>query len=274
MKESTNSESSLHRIALAVEYDGSAYSGWQRQLSPELATVQSELESALSQVANLTIVTTCAGRTDAGVHASCQIVHFDTPIDRGDKAWTQGVNSLLPPSIRVIWSAKVGADFHARFSAIARRYHYLLKPGRVASAIHAGKLTHVRGELDLNAMNQAAQYLLGEQDFSAFRAAGCQSKTPYREVIAANLQRRSELIVFDIQANAFLQHMVRNIVGALLEVGRGQRDPEWIRQLLDGKDRTQSGIAAPPDGLYLVQVDYPATFALPATSRIPLLASG
>ena len=272
MTDTDPSHSGTQRIALAVEYDGSAFSGWQRQLSPELATVQSSLESALSQVANEPISTVCAGRTDAGVHASCQIVHFDAVIDRGAKAWTRGVNSLLPPSVRVIWSHNVSADFHARFSATARRYNYLMQLGNTASAIHAGKLTHVRTQLDSEAMHDAAQHLLGEQDFSAFRAAGCQSKTANREVFEASINSHGELLLLDIHANAFLQHMVRNIVGALLEVGKGRREPQWIRELLDGRDRTLAGASAPPDGLYLVQVDYPTSFALPQTRRIPLLA--
>lgn len=261
----------MQRIALALEYDGSDFSGWQRQLSPEIPTVQQALESALSQVADTEIKTICAGRTDSGVHATCQVVHFDSPVERNEKAWTRGVNSLLPESVRVIWSKSVGEEFHARFSATARRYVYLMLCSRAGSAIHAGKLTTVHHQLNLPAMQKAADHLVGEQDFTSFRAAGCQSKTPFREVLSARMTSRGEIVYLDIQANAFLQHMVRNIVGALLAVGRGEQAPEWIGELLAARDRTRAGIAAPPDGLYLMQVDYPATFALPQTSRMPLL---
>lgn len=260
-----------HRIALAIEYDGSVYSGWQKQAAPELPTVQASLEGALSTVADTLITVACAGRTDAGVHATCQIVHFDTPVDRGDKAWVRGVNSLLPPTVRVLWSAEVGSEFHARFSATGRRYLYFVHNSKIASALFAGKLTQSRAELDLNLMQRASQLLLGERDFSSFRAAGCQSNTPNRNVFSANWYRQHELLVFDIHANAFLQHMVRNIVGSLLCVGRGEQKPEWITELLLARDRTQAAMTAPPDGLYLVQVDYPPEFKLPACHQQPLL---
>ena len=271
MSQSNSPEKSPSRIALAVEYDGSCYSGWQKQNSPKLATVQAALESALSQVANESISTVCAGRTDTGVHASCQIVHFDAEIDRGNKAWTRGVNSLLPDSIRVIWSKPVDPEFHARFSATARRYVYVMYCDDVASALFAKRLSHIRQVLDIEAMSKAAQYLVGEQDFSTFRAAGCQSKTPMREVFEANVFARGKLCYLDIRANAFLQHMVRNICGALIPIGRGEQAPEWINDLLLARDRTQAGIAAVPDGLYLIQVDYPKAFSLPPTCRMPLL---
>lgn len=264
----------MHRIALALEYDGSAFSGWQRQVSGEIPTVQGALEAALSQVADTSIKTVCAGRTDSGVHATCQVVHFDTPVDRGDKAWTRGVNSLLPSSVRVVWSKRVGDDFHARFSASARRYVYLIFQSRFDSAIHAGKLTTVHQGLNLQAMQQGADFLLGEQDFSSFRAAGCQSRSPFREVFSARINQHGDLVYLDIRANAFLQHMVRNIVGSLLVVGTGEQAPGWIGELLAARDRTQAGVAAAPDGLYLMQVDYPDSWELPETSRVPLLLSG
>lgn len=275
MNQSTTSDSPQFRFALAIEYDGACFSGWQRQQAPVVNTVQEVLESAISQVADQPISTTCAGRTDTGVHATCQVIHFESPIDRGEKAWTQGVNSLLPKSIRVVWSKPVDSEFHARFSATARRYVYLMHCAKSASAIMAGKLCHVRQELDVEAMHTAAQYLLGEQDFTAFRAAGCQSKTPMRNVLHANVMRRGELCILDIKANAFLQHMVRNITGALLAIGRGEQKAQWIEQLLQARDRTQAGITAVPDGLYLIQVDYPESFNLPGTCRLPLvLGSG
>jgi tRNA pseudouridine38-40 synthase len=259
----------LQRIALAVEYDGSAYSGWQKQLAPELDTVQQKLEQALSQVADSNLTVSCAGRTDAGVHASCQVVHFDCQIDRGVKAWTVGVNSLLPESIRVLWAQPVMADFHARFSATARRYNYVLYPRQIASAILARRVTPIRQQLDLEAMNQAAAFLIGEQDFSAFRAAGCQSKTPFRKVMHASIESRGSFIVLDIKANAFLQHMVRNIVGVLLDIGSGKHDPNWLRQLLDSADRTQASATASPAGLYLIGVDYADKFGLPISCHLP-----
>ena len=227
------------------------------------------MERALGQVADADIKTTCAGRTDAGVHATCQVVHFDTPIDRGEKAWIRGVNSLLPDSIRVLWAQSVSAEFHARFSATSRRYQYVIYQRDTASAIMAGHVTHLRDSLDCVAMDNAAQHLLGEQDFSVFRAAGCQSKTPFRNVSQVSVTRHGSFIVIDIRANAFLQHMVRNITGALLDVGRGVHAVDWIRRLISLKDRAQSSATASPDGLYLVGVSYPGEFKLPACEAIP-----
>lgn len=274
MTDPTESGSREHRIALAIEYDGSAYSGWQRQSSPDLPTVQANLEAALSQVADHPITVHCAGRTDAGVHATSQLVHFDSPIDRGDKAWVRGVNSLLPPTIRVIWSHGVDSDFHARFSATGRRYFYLIYQAEVASALYYNHVTHVRKALDVQAMEKAAAHLSGERDFSSFRAAGCQSNSPNRNVFSAQWWQHGSLLVFDIHANAFLQHMVRNIVGSLMVVGRGERDPDWIRELLQARDRTLAAMTAPPEGLYLVEVDYPAVCRLPLCRRVPLLVTG
>lgn len=273
MTDPTESGSKGQRIALAIEYDGSAYSGWQRQSSPDLPTVQAHLEAALSQVANHPIAVHCAGRTDAGVHATCQLLHFDSPVDRGNKAWVRGVNSLLPHTIRVVWSHGVDADFHARFSATGRRYFYLIHQAEVASAMFSRQLTHVRKALDVEAMQAAASHLLGEQDFTSFRAAGCQSNSPNRNVFSACWRQQGSLLVFDIHANAFLQHMVRNIVGSLMVVGRGEQEPDWIRQLLLARDRTQAAMTAAPEGLYLVEVDYPAECGLPRCRRVPLLVN-
>jgi len=257
------------RIALGIEYDGSRFSGWQRQRDPDLPTVQANLESALSQIADHPVQLVCAGRTDSGVHATCQVVHFNCAIDRGEKAWTQGTNSLLPPTVRVTWAVPVDETFHARFSAEARRYQYVIFTRRTASALLAGKVTHIRTALDFEAMHEAAQSLLGEQDFSSFRAAGCQSNSPNRNVSAVSVTQRGQFIILDIVANAFLQHMVRNIAGALLEIGRGDRHAGWIAELLAAKDRTQGAVTAPPDGLYLVHVQYPAAFKLPITLSSP-----
>lgn len=254
------------RIALGVEYDGAGYSGWQKQKSPQQETVQQYLESALSKIADQQIVVTCAGRTDAGVHATCQVVHFDSDIDRGDKAWTEGVNSLLPKSIRVRWSAQQDQDFHARFSALSRRYLYLIYRRDTESAMLHGKVTYTRRELNADAMHTAAQHLLGERDFSSFRAAGCQSKTAMRNVMHANIYRQGGFLIFDVQANAFLQHMVRNIMGTLMQVGRGEQSPDWVAQLLSLKDRTLAAQTAPPDGLYLTAVEYPSNCGLQTKS--------
>jgi len=260
------------RIALAVEYDGSAFSGWQKQSSPELPTVQGKLETALSRVADQDIVVTCAGRTDAGVHASAQVVHFDSAIDRGEKAWVRGVNSLLPGEVRVLWAKRVDDEFHARFSATARRYQYIFYRRRSASAILQGKVTHLRRDLDVAALNEASAYLLGEQDFSVFRAAGCQSRSPFRHIDAASWSEHGAFVVFEIQANAFLQHMVRNIVGSLMEVGSGEREPGWIQELIASRDRTVAAATAPPYGLYLAGVRYPDNWNLPPTTfPVPIL---
>lgn len=258
-----------HRIALGIEYDGSAYSGWQKQKSPQQETVQQYIESALSKVADREVLVSCAGRTDAGVHATCQVVHFDTDIDRGDKAWTQGVNSLLPRTIRVVWSRVQEADFHARFSAMSRRYLYLMYQRDTQSAMLYGRATHTRKELDDGAMHMAAQHFLGERDFTSFRAAGCQSKTAMRNVMHANVYRQGGFLIFDVKANAFLQHMVRNMMGSLLQVGRGEKDPGWIGELLSLQDRTRAAPTALPHGLYLVGVEYPQSCALPSELSLP-----
>lgn len=258
-----------HRIALGIEYDGSAYSGWQKQKFPQQETVQQYVETALSRVADRDVVVNCAGRTDAGVHATCQVVHFDTAIDRGAKAWTQGVNSMLPRNIRVVWSQTQEADFHARFSALSRRYLYLMYRRDTQSAMLHGRASYIRRELDENSMHVAAQHFLGEQDFTSFRAAGCQSKTAMRNVMHANVYRRGGFLIFDVKANAFLQHMVRNMVGSLLQVGRGEKDPAWIEQLLSLQDRTRAAPTALPDGLYLTGVEYPESCGLPSEFSLP-----
>lgn len=253
-----NESNRPNRIALGVEYDGGAFHGWQRQGDPKLPTVQYAVEKALAKIADHPIDLVCAGRTDTGVHATGQVIHFDCAVDRGEKAWIRGCNSLLPPSVRITWARAVATDFHARFSAQSRRYLYVIDDGEVESAIMAKRLTHTRLRLDIKAMHEAGQHLLGEQDFSTFRAAGCQSRTPFRNVMHLHVLRHHRYIVIDIQANAFLQHMVRNIAGTLLEIGAGKRDPGWTKQLLDGRDRSAAAMTASPHGLYLVAVEYPA----------------
>ncbi len=257
------------RIALCVEYDGAAFHGWQRQASPLLPTVQSALEKALSAIADTAISISCAGRTDTGVHATGQVIHFDAPIDRGEKAWLMGTNSLLPASVRVQWAKTVDARFHARFSATERRYRYVIHCHAVAPALMRGQLTHSRVPLDAVAMHEAGKALIGEHDFSAFRAAGCQSRTPWRHVSQLQVYRRGNFLVIDIRANAFLQHMVRNIAGSLMAVGRGEQPLHWLAELLSGRDRTKAAATASPAGLYLVSVGYPAEYGLPVTPQGP-----
>ncbi len=243
------------RIALGVEYCGTHYQGWQWQSSGR--TVQQTLEDALALVAKTPISTLCAGRTDAGVHAREQVVHFDTEVVRSEKAWTMGANTTLPHSIRVLWAKQVSDDFHARRSAIARSYQYIINNRSVRPAIEYHQHTWHYSKLDAELMHQAAQHFLGEQDFTSFRAAGCQSHTPMRNVHKVSVHREGDLVIVNITANAFLHHMVRNIVGALFQVGEGRQLPEWIRQVLDQKDRRLSGVTAPPNGLYLMKVEYP-----------------
>ena len=257
------------RIALRIEYDGTAFGGWQKQSSPEIPTVQASLEKAISQVANETVKLVCAGRTDAGVHATCQIAHFDCRIDRGQRAWTIGVNSLLPAAVRVREIFAVTDEFSARFSASARRYAYILYGGVIDSALLQGRAVRAAGTLDAAAMQAGARHLTGELDFSSFRAAGCQSKSPVREVRRLLVYRQRGFVVIDIRANAFLQHMVRNIVGSLLAVGRGERSSDWIGEILREKDRKAAGVTAPPEGLYLVSVSYPENSGIPARAIPP-----
>jgi tRNA pseudouridine38-40 synthase len=253
------------RIALGVEYDGSAFRGWQAQLDPAQATVQETLEGALTRIADHEVRVHCAGRTDAGVHAAGQVAHFDTASERLAKAWVQGANSLLPPQVAVRWAQPVSADFHARFAATSRRYRYVVCNTGVRPAQLAAFVTWHRNPLDAQAMHAAGQYLLGERDFSAYRAQACQSRTPMRCVTEVSVRRLGELVVMDIEANAFLLHMVRNIMGVLLVIGEGAAPPQWAREVLDARDRTRAADTAPACGLSLLQVRYPEHFALPQT---------
>ncbi|QIQ20635.1 tRNA pseudouridine(38-40) synthase TruA [Zophobihabitans entericus] len=256
------------KIALGIEYDGSRFFGWQRQ--QEVVSVQAALEKALSQVANEPIEVFCAGRTDAGVHATGQVVHFETNAPRADVAWTLGVNANLPDSVAVRWSTEVSDDFHARFSATARRYRYVICNQKYRPAILSQGMSHYYHPLDEQKMHQAAQYLLGENDFTSFRASQCQSKTPWRNIHHIKVTRQNQYVVVDIKANAFVHHMVRNIVGSLLEVGYGNKPESWIAELLAAKDRTLAAATAKAEGLYLVKVDYPEKFALPDCVLGPL----
>ncbi|ABV86942.1 tRNA pseudouridine(38-40) synthase TruA [Shewanella pealeana] len=256
------------RVALGIEYDGSQYFGWQRQA--EVDTVQERLEKALSIVANEPIAVHCAGRTDAGVHATGQVVHFETNAIRKETAWTLGVNVNLPDNIAVRWVKVVDDEFHARFTATARRYRYMIYNHQLRPGILRSGVSHYPGDIDESKMHQAAQYLLGEQDFTSFRAVHCQSNTPFRCVHEVNVTRQGMYICVDIKANAFLHHMVRNIVGSLLEVGLGNQSVEWIEQLLALKDRNKAAATAKPNGLYLVDVTYPESYQLPKLSLGPL----
>lgn len=257
------------RYALGVEYNGAAFYGWQRQLSPAMPSVQATLEEALSFVANGPITVNCAGRTDSGVHGSGQVVHLECPVQRNEKAWVMGTNTRLPAEIRVQWACEVAPDFHARHSALSRRYRYVLYDEAVKPTVLINQITHVRESIDEKLMHQAAQCLVGEHDFSAFRATGCQANSPVREIRFVQVRRYGRFVVLEIEANAFLQHMVRNITGTLLQVATGKQPVEWVGQVLQSRDRKQGGDTARPDGLYLVGVQYPPRFGLPVNPHGP-----
>ena len=249
------------RLALGIEYDGGAYNGWQRQRVGR--GVQEVLEHSAGQVADHDVDIVCAGRTDAGVHASGQVAHFDTESIRSERGWLLGINSALPDDISVRWVKPVSDDFHARFSATGRRYRYRILNTLVRSALERDRCWWVYQPLDAEAMHRAGQHLLGEHDFSAFRAAGCQAKTPNRELTSLTVERDGDWLVLKVAGNAFLQHMVRNITGTLVAVGSGQQPEAWVGEVLASKDRKLGGITAPPQGLTLTHVDYPASFELP-----------
>jgi tRNA pseudouridine38-40 synthase len=249
------------RIALGIEYDGTAYNGWQRQNSG--IGIQQCVEEALAAVANHEVEVTCAGRTDTGVHATGQVVHFDTPSVRDDRGWLLGANSNLPDDISVMWARQVDDDFHARFSATSRNYRYRILNRLQRSALHRHRAWWVYQPLDAGRMHEAAQQLLGEHDFSTFRAAGCRATTARREITRLTVERTGDWLTLEISANAFLQHMVRNITGALVAVGEGERTIQWIAEILASRDRRRGGIAAPPHGLTLMSVDYPQAAGIP-----------
>ena len=257
----------VRRIAIGVEYNGAAFHGWQRQTKPAVATIQMALEEALSTVADQAITLICAGRTDAGVHATGQVAHFEVSNARELKAWTMGVNSLLPNAIRVIWAKEVDSEFHARFSAQARRYQYWIHNAAVRPGIFSGLMTHFAQPLNETLMHQAAQAFVGEQDFTSFRAVACESKTAMRNVHAVSVKRYGERVCIEIEANAFLLHMVRNITGTLLAIGTEKQPVTWVETLLVAKNRALAAATAKPDGLYLVAVTYPAKYEIPASER-------
>ncbi len=249
------------RIALGVEYDGSSYFGWQSQ--PDVANVQDTLQAALSAIAGEPVSILAAGRTDAGVHAIEQVVHFDTEARRPLSAWVRGANALLPDSVAVLWAHEVSDEFHARFSAQARSYRYLLVNRPVRSAIRRGKAGWFHAPLDADRMREAAQHLLGEHDFSAFRSSECQAKTPVKTVTRLDIRKDGDLIIFDLTADAFLHHMVRNIVGCLVYVGKGKHRAGWMKEILASQDRNEAAPTFAPDGLYLRRIHYEAKWGLP-----------
>ena len=252
----------MARIAIGIEYDGSAYYGWQQQ--SHARSVQGELERALTLVADHPVQLTAAGRTDAGVHALMQVAHFDTAAERPEQAWVLGGSAEAASDICVLWARAVSAEFHARFSALARTYHYRIVNRRVRPALDRQRMAWIRRPLDAGAMHEAAQSLLGEHDFSAFRAAECQSSTPVRRVTDLTVRRDGDRLEISIRANAFLHHMVRNIAGTLIAVGVGDQPVGWVAEVLASRERARAGATAPPQGLYFAGVDYDPSFALPS----------
>lgn len=249
------------RVALGIEYDGSAFHGWQRQ--PHHAhTIQEYLEKALSEIANSPIATICAGRTDAGVSACGQVVHFDTPVKRIEKAWVYGGNQKLPPQIRIQWAKEMDESFHARFSALSRTYRYVIYNDFYCPPILHKKVTFHPYPLNKDSMAKAAEYFIGEQDFSSFRGRGCQSHSTQRCVKKFTVKQKGKFFILEVTANAFLHHMVRNMVGTLMVVGEGKKEPAWIQSVLAARDRTKADKTASPDGLYLVKVKYPKELSI------------
>jgi tRNA pseudouridine38-40 synthase len=249
------------RLALGIEYDGSAFFGWQEQA--RVRTVQSCLDEALSTVANEPVKSVCGGRTDSGVHAIGQVVHIDTAAERGARSWILGTNVNLPNDVAVRWSQPVAADFHARFSALRRHYRYVILNRTARPGLWSSQVSWEPRYLDEARMHRAAQHLLGEHDFSAYRARGCEAKHPVRRIEYIEVSRQGEWVFLVVVANAFLQHMVRNIAGVLIAIGIGEADESWTRTILQSQDRDAGGVTAPPQGLYLTAIEYPSHFGLP-----------
>jgi tRNA pseudouridine38-40 synthase len=262
----------MQRLAMGIEYNGELFRGFQSQTSG-VPTVQQALEEALSSICDEKITLVCAGRTDMGVHATNQVIHFDTLAERPDRAWLRGANTQLTTGISIHWVKKVTPFFHSRFSAQARTYRYIIFNNPTPSALMDGLVTWDRRRLNLSAMQIGSQFLLGEHDFSAFRGADCQAKNPVRRIDKIEICRMGQFIVIEVMATAFLYHMVRNIVGVLTAVAAGDKPIEWVQEVLSSKDRRNGGVTAPAAGLYLVQVDYDADFDLPAQSKGPSIVS-
>ncbi|MEW6119465.1 MAG: tRNA pseudouridine(38-40) synthase TruA [Pseudomonadota bacterium] len=253
------------RIVVGLEYRGIGFCGWQSQ--PQGCGVQDALEAAVAAIAGEKTVVTAAGRTDTGVHAAFQVAHFDVSAERPLSAWIRGVNSHLPAGVAVLWAREVDADFHARFTAIQRGYRYVLLNHPVRPGLNAGLIGWHHRPLDVGAMNQAAKYLIGQHDFSAFRAAECQAKSPVKELRLAQIARRGDYLLCDFRADGFLHHMVRNLMGCLVQIGAGVQPPEWVRAVLESRDRTRAAPTFDAAGLYLTHIRYPAHFGLPESSE-------
>ncbi len=252
----------MPRVAIGIEYDGRRFCGWQRQ--DHALSVQQLVEHAASRVADEPVVVHAAGRTDAGVHALGQVAHFETSAERERRSWLLGINSNLPPDISISWVQETEPEFHARYSAEARTYQYIILNQPSRSALWAERAWWLHATLDVESMRSAARRLLGEHDFSAFRAAQCQARTPRRNLQVLEIGERGSFLCFTVRANAFLHHMVRNIVGSLLRIGRGEESPEWLADVLASRDRSRAGMTAPACGLCLVRAHYPVKFAIPA----------
>ena len=255
------------KFAAGIEYKGTAFGGWQSQ--SHAPNIQDCLEQALAKVADSPVRTICAGRTDSGVHATAQVVHFETTAERLENEWLRGCNANMSKDVRMRWIQPVNTDFDARKSALKRHYRYIIFNTPQSSALLNDLTTHIYKPLDARAMHKAAQVLIGEHDFSSFRSAGCQSKTPIRRIYTIDVCRDRHLIYMDVCANAFVQYMVRNIVGVLIEVGHGTRPTQWVVEVLTKRDRTQGGVTAPSNGLYLVGVEYDTCFSLPDEVAYP-----
>lgn len=258
------------RVALGVEYDGAEFCGWQSQEGSR--TVQDEVQKAVSFVADQSLQVTCAGRTDSGVHACGQVIHFDTDVQRSERSWILGCNSNLPRDINICWAREVPEAFHARFAAVSRSYRYVIMNRMTRSAINRHRVCWHHQHLDVLRMAKAAEYFIGEHDFTSFRALACQARHAVRNIQRLDVKREGDYIVIDIKANAFLHHMVRNIVGTLFAIGEGEQEPDWVKTLLQVRDRSVAGITAPAQGLYLVAVEYPQEFPLPAPPVPPCFA--
>ena len=248
------------KFAVIIEYDGSPYNGWQRQ--SHVTTVQELVESAISAVADHETGVICAGRTDTGVHALQQVIHFETIAERSLRSWLLGINANLPPSIVAKQVIPVPDDFHARFSAQSRTYRYMIINQLVRSALLANRATWERLPLDETLMNQACEYLIGKHDFTSYRALGCQAKSPVREISRLQVTREGPLVTIEVTANGFLHHMVRNLAGVLMSIGKKENPPIWAQQVLDKKDRACGGVTAPAQGLYFLAVEYDSRYSI------------
>ncbi len=259
----------MRRIALGVEYDGTQFAGW--QIQKEQRTVQGCLTKAISRVANQPIKTVAAGRTDSGVHALQQVVHFDTDAIREPHNWILGLNTNLPSDMNVVWAKTVDETFSARFSAVKRAYRYIILNRVSRSSVNASRMWWYFQKLDIERMQAAADCLVGHHDFSAFRAKDCQAKSPFKTMESITVSKQGDCIAIDVIGQSFLHHMVRNIVGVLVPIGEGKRPVSWASEVLDGADRAHGGITSPPEGLYFVKVDYPAHYGLPTVSTFPVV---